>query len=929
MGMLLFCPNCGQRFEVPGSLEASVAHKCPSCGNEFGGPAKSQTSTTAPGKLKFVSGGETSTGIEAPRNTKQGIDRGQPVPDISRPRQIRKVAPDACELGKELNQAGAGILYEGNEVETGAPVVIRKLLSEGGSIVDAERWATVATNLQNLRHPKLVSVLGVGLREGAPHIVTERVTGQNLAEYCSGRSLGVKQATQIAVQIVEGLTVAHGAGALHGDLKPTNIFVDGQGRVRVADFGLAPRSTESGELVTSNHVISWLPYAPPEMVRDGPDRADERSDSYGLGAVLYYMLTGTPPFAEDDPKGLKAAVLEETPRPPSSLNAKIPAGLDMIVMRSLEKDPAYRPTNAQAVGLELRKFERDAPVAAAAAAAAKPVVRRGSSRWPKVLLLLAILGGLGYGGYFYYTKIQLEQGMARARYLADNAQKLVNTPEGLPKAIEMYQDAVLEAVRGPEEGKYLLALSEAMLKAGDAQGAVAPLTKASNQKSEWALEAKAMLPSALARAQKLDAAIALLSELTSPDTASETALTAVRGAVDAGEGLAAEREIDQAIKILSFSVELIEKILPAAEADPAAREALRLQEMRARVVLGDALVVAGRASDARAEYLAAFASDVTGTEFRLRAAEGIVKIVAGLKDVLSVQELEAIGAFPKAVAWYARDLLARGDLDEARTVAQKASDSAGEGNSVARAWADLVFGEVEEARGLLGQARRRYDDAVSVAMALQEEGTSLQALAMVRSARISLRLGQAAAASTRFREVIKRYNEDPSAAKDPVFAEALSSALVGDGNALRLQRQPDQATKSYRLALSIAVQPADILAALAGIGEVMLETRAREQIRPSFEALTARDDAGHFGVLARAMIGDITEGQLLEEATFEGGSIKMAGPDAVARAYYCAALRRELSGEAEAARLLLTKAIQAAGQVSWYGFLARQRMPRE
>jgi tetratricopeptide (TPR) repeat protein len=924
--MILFCPECGQRFEVPGHLETVSAHKCPSCGAEFGGAGESAQpsgpAAPAGGRLKFVSGGETSAGEGLPRQAP--TERAAPALDIAKARQVRKVSPDECDIVRELGHQGAGVIYEGTERQTGEPVIVRRLHVEGQSIIDAERWATCATKLQNLRHPRIVSILGVGLRDGAPYVVTERALGQDLAVTNRGRSMGIKQAVQVALQVVEGLMVAHGAGALHGNLKPSNVIVDSSGRTRVCDFGLSPRAMDAGELVTSDHVAGWLPYGAPETIRDGPDRLDERSDSYGLGALLYYMLTGRPPFVNDNPRALLAGVLEGTPRPPSSLNPKVPNELDSIVMRTLEKNPSFRPSNVQAVGLELRKFERDG----VAVQPRKMTARRSGSGWLTALLLLGLAGGLGYGGYVFYDGMQIEAAVARADRLVLLAEKERTSPDGLAAAVELYGRAVGEVERAPNRGKYILLFADALVESGDSRQAVDVLKRAAALAGEHGAGARTRLPGALARARKPEEAVALLKEIASSADAGALALAATRYAVEAGEALVAAGDAAAAVSILSVARQLPGRLASQLEGDEA--DALAAFAAHAAAALGDAHMLSSDFVDARSRYSDALRDETAAGDTRQRAAEGLVSAVSAVAGLeLTAEELGVAAAFPYSVARYARTLAAQGKIEAARAAIALTRKAVGDAVAPAAALAAIADGEVCEATGDAAGARAQYEAASRLAARLEDAARSIEALAQARSSYLLLSAGQEAFAVPRFRDIVRRFESAPGAAKDALFDEAAAWALVGEGHALRLMGRPDEAARAYRSAAAHTAWRQSALLALTGIGEVMLETRARELVRPSFAAVAQETDAGHLGTLARAMVGDITEGRLIEAATVAGGEIAKAGAHAVARAYYCAALRREMAGELDGARELHKQAVAAAGDSSWYGALAQKRMTQE
>jgi serine/threonine-protein kinase len=297
----------------------------------------------------------------------------------------------------ELGGAGAGLLFSGRDPETGASLVVRRLYDEESSAGEVERWMTVSTRIRGVRNSHVVPVLGVGLREGAAHIVAAHVPGEDLAKMTAGRPLSTRQVLSVAFDIVEALTAAHAAGALHGNLKPSNVIVDGQGRATVSDFGLSPRPGDEGEETNPaerEHLLGWLPFAAPEVVREGPERSDERSDVYGLGAVMYFMLTGLPPFAGRDTRVLRRAVLEKEPAAPTTLNPRVPPAVEGVVLRALEKNPARRQVNVQALALELRRAKRRSTRWIVAES-----LGRKPRAWPRIAAVLVVLAALALAGY--------------------------------------------------------------------------------------------------------------------------------------------------------------------------------------------------------------------------------------------------------------------------------------------------------------------------------------------------------------------------------------------------------------------------------------------------------------------------------------------------------------------------------------------------
>jgi tetratricopeptide (TPR) repeat protein len=888
--MLLFCPNCGRRFEIPGHLEANAAQKCPSCGTEFGGAKPAEEKPEPGGKLRFVSGGETDVGrIVPPQKRDAPAMKTTPLPGIAKP--ARRVDPDACEIVGEMGHDGAGILYAGHDPDSGDSVLVRRLLPEGAAVADAQRWATEATKLQGVTHPRLVTVLGVGLRDGSPHVVTERVDGQNLAEVSGGRPLNLRQVTEFAFQVVDALTAAHGSGVLHGDLKPSNVIIDSQGRARVADFGFAPRAFDAGEPVDTPHVRGWLPFAPPEVVRNGPEAIIERSDSYGLGALLYFMLTGRPPFAAADAKTLLAEVLEGTPPSPGSVNPKVPPALDALVMRALEKEPAHRPSNAQAVALELRKIEREGRGIQAPA-------RRAPRRGRKVLAALVVIGGLGCGGYYLYHHLSVKGAARRARGYAEEARKLKDHPERLDQAVDFYRNAVKEAHGTSELAKFQIEFAELLLGAGRAGEAAELLDAAAGAEAPAAKEARALLPSALARAGRAEATMIALRKLVPAGDGVEAVL---RAGLKAGDGLLGLGKTSEARDVLVYVVE---------EAERAGSPALA-----ARAALGDVYAALDEGTEARRTFVEVLKAEGGDEVTRARAALGLVRQIEPLGPdfELTTAEEGALSASPLAQALYARILAVRGMLDRAGRIVKRAL-AAKSLEDTERAWVLLAHGEVLEGSGSLDEARARFVEVGSVS-GENANLVDVASLARVGLARLTLRAGRAASALAAFRNCVDAYAAKPKA------VAAVAWALIGQGDALRLMGKPDQATGQYREVTSIAYrgQREQYLVALCNLGEVAMETRDRARMRTVFGELADEDATGSYGDIARAMTGDITEGELLEAAT-------AAKCDLAARAHYCVGLKRELAGDSEGARAAFERAVDAASGFSWYGTAAEERL---
>jgi eukaryotic-like serine/threonine-protein kinase len=250
------------------------------------------------------------------------------------------ILSDRYELGPELGHGGMARVLRGTDRQLGRHVAI-KVLSPPYDRDQAfvERFRREAHAAARLNHPSIVAVYDTGSDDGTHYIVTELVEGETLADLLEREGpLPPRRAVDVATEVTRALEAAHERGVVHRDVKPGNVMLTPEGRVKVVDFGIA-RAAGVESLTRSGLVLGSAPYLSPEQARGEP--GDERSDIYALGCVLYEMLTGHPPFKADTPVAtLYLHVHEQVPSPSSVRD--VPADLEAIVLRCLEKDPAAR-----------------------------------------------------------------------------------------------------------------------------------------------------------------------------------------------------------------------------------------------------------------------------------------------------------------------------------------------------------------------------------------------------------------------------------------------------------------------------------------------------------------------------------------------------------------------------------------------------------
>ncbi|MEU6231876.1 protein kinase [Kitasatospora sp. NPDC047058] len=256
------------------------------------------------------------------------------------------------ELVEPLGVGGMATVWRGVDHVLGRQVAVKVL--NGGLADDprfAERFSREAQHAAMLVHPRIVMVFDSGVDQGSPYIVMELVQGRSLAALLAQQpGLPVERAVGIAAAVCEALTVAHGAGLVHRDIKPGNIMITDDGGVKVVDFGIA-RAGSSNNLTQTASVLGTAAYLSPEQAT--ASELDGRTDLYAVGCVLTEMLTGATPFTAETPVAIAFKHVSEAPLPPSAHRAGVPAALDAVVLRLLAKNPADRPADAAAARAEL------------------------------------------------------------------------------------------------------------------------------------------------------------------------------------------------------------------------------------------------------------------------------------------------------------------------------------------------------------------------------------------------------------------------------------------------------------------------------------------------------------------------------------------------------------------------------------------------
>jgi WD40 repeat protein/predicted Ser/Thr protein kinase len=267
------------------------------------------------------------------------------------------------ELLEEIGRGGMGVVYRARQRSLDRIVAIKMMAFGPGSSPElVKRFRAEAVSAAALQHPNIVAIHEVGIHEGRHFFVMDFVEGQSLAQIAKNELLTSKRAAAYLKTIAEAVHYAHERGILHRDLKPSNVLIDAQDQPRIVDFGLARRLDGASELTVTGQVLGSPNYLPAEQATARRGRVSRRTDVYALGATLYHLLTGRPPFQAESFSQTLDLVLHSEPVAPRLLNPSVPRDLETICLKCLENEPSRRYPTAEALADELERFLDSKPI---------------------------------------------------------------------------------------------------------------------------------------------------------------------------------------------------------------------------------------------------------------------------------------------------------------------------------------------------------------------------------------------------------------------------------------------------------------------------------------------------------------------------------------------------------------------------------------
>ncbi|HET6410240.1 MAG TPA: serine/threonine-protein kinase, partial [Chthoniobacteraceae bacterium] len=397
-----------------------IATNCPECGSSL---ASGLADGLCPACLF--------TGLDAPDESLSDVISAR----LNLPISALMLVPGYSVIA-EIARGGMGIVYRARQHAPNREVALKMLLPYSASSEELrERFRQEARTLTELDHPAILPIYETGEHDGLPWFSMKLATGGSLAEGASRFSGKWRQIAGLVATLADAVQFAHGHGVLHRDLKPANILFDSGGRPFVADFGLAKLVRRDTDFTQSQRMMGTPHYLAPEVAAGSARDATTESDVYSLGAILFEMLAGHPPFdAEGLPALLKSIVEDEPGFPPSVGDAEIPFDLKVIALKCLAKSPSDRYGSSRELAEELRRYLAGEPILARAAGPAEKLWS-WSRRKPALAtavaacLIIFVLGVSGILWQLRQTEVARAVAVQKAkdegiqRTLAEDAQK--------------------------------------------------------------------------------------------------------------------------------------------------------------------------------------------------------------------------------------------------------------------------------------------------------------------------------------------------------------------------------------------------------------------------------------------------------------------------------------------------------------------------
>jgi len=338
------------------------------------------------------------------------------------------------EILEELGRGGMGVVYKARQRGLNRIVALKMILAaEHAGPAERARFQFEVEAIAQLQHPNIVQIYDVGEVAGRPYFSLEFVDGGSLAQKIQGQQQTARASAAVVESIARAVAAAHGIGIVHRDLKPGNVLLSNTiadsgtikslsslalraqhpfGIPKITDFGLAKKLEGNSGQTQSGSVLGTPSYMAPEQAAGRVKEIGPHTDVYAIGAILYELLTGRPPFLAETPFETIMQVIRDEPAKPSSLHQKLPRDLEIICLKCLEKKPEKRYANAAELAEDLQRYLEGEPISARPATRlerGRKWVRRHPAGAGFIVIASAALAVLIAGGWVYHTKVQRER----------------------------------------------------------------------------------------------------------------------------------------------------------------------------------------------------------------------------------------------------------------------------------------------------------------------------------------------------------------------------------------------------------------------------------------------------------------------------------------------------------------------------------------
>ncbi len=318
--------------------------------------------TLAPGLAECLAG------LERIEQGKAGVARKERLEDNIPEDEVAFPAIPDFEVLSELGRGGMGVVYEARQLSLDRIVALKVLPFGAVDPRTVRRFLREAATVAALAHPGIVPIYEVGVHNGLNWFAMQRIDGCPLSQWFAvatfdSRAATLREVIRVGIEAADALEHAHQRGVIHRDVKPGNLLVDTTGKVWLTDFGLARRDVDVTATVTGS-MLGTPRYMSAEQISDCDERIDARTDIYSLGATLYEMATGRPPFKSESPLELLTQIRRDEPTPPRQVDPTIPRTLELVLLKCLDKEPDRRYPSAAALADDLKAIRDDKPIMA-------------------------------------------------------------------------------------------------------------------------------------------------------------------------------------------------------------------------------------------------------------------------------------------------------------------------------------------------------------------------------------------------------------------------------------------------------------------------------------------------------------------------------------------------------------------------------------